>query len=166
MDEERGIPRGSDVFLMSTGHGPGLVARGLVSRSPFLAARRDRVGTVAQHITVEWLELLSAAKRIPVEILSAALPDRDWLPAEGAAVALPVDLVARIEQVWTRWHHRPEHRHRVSELVRDAPADGPSPVAAHAISAGRHRRMVVLSGHHPRLDAPARRLSSKALLLR
>lgn len=134
---------------MHTGQAPGLVARGRVLRAPFLAARADRVGTVGQHITVEWLEVLSAAGRIPLDILHIAAPDWSWHAAAPASV-LPADLVERVERMWLHWHHKPHRRHHV-DWDREPPVDVASPSVPHP-TISRHRR-AVLVGHHLRSDA-------------
>lgn len=150
VDRERGIPRGADVFLMQTGPAPGLVARGVVSRPPFLAARSDRIGTVGQHIGVEWLELLSWSARIPIEVLDASVPECQWSTGLPAAEPLPADLAARVEHVWLRWRHTPQPRPHAAEWVRGAPSEGTVRRAASPVS-GSARPFSV--GHGPRANA-------------
>ena len=151
VDQERGIARGSCVFLLHAGQPPGLVARGVVSRAPFLAAREDRIGTVGQHIGVEWLELHSLTTRIPLDVLVAAVPDWRWLPEEPAGVVLLPDLVECLERVWTQWHHKPQRGHRVAEWVRESLTDGASAAASRPGAGVRHRRLAA-AGHGFRLD--------------
>ena len=151
VDQERGIPRGADVFLMQTGQAPGLVARGVVSRPPFLAARSDQIGTVGQHIGVEWLELLSSSARIPIEVLDASVPEWQWSTGVPAAEPLPRDLAARVEHVWLRWRHTPQPRPHTAEWVRDTPGDGSAMRRGASSVSGLPRLSSV--GHRPRANA-------------
>jgi hypothetical protein len=151
VDQERGIARGSCVFLLHAGQAPGLVARGVVSRAPFLAAREDRIGTVGQHIGVEWQELHALTTRVPLDVLVAAVPDWLWLPDQGAAAVLPPDLVECLERVWTQWHHRPQRGHRVAEWVRESLAEATSSTTSHSGAGARHRRLAA-AGHGLHLE--------------
>lgn len=150
--QERGIARGSSVFLLHTGPAPGLVARGVVSRAPFIAAREDRIGTVGQHIGVEWQELHSLTTRIPLDVLVAAVPDWRWLPGEASGVVLPADLLECVERVWMQWHHKPQRGHRVADWVRESWADTLSATMPHSDPGGRHRRLAAAAhALHPQV---------------
>lgn len=99
VDRERGIPRGAEAFLLSTGPHPGLVARGSVCCWPFLAARSDRIGTVGQHVIIEWVEVLPLPGAIPIE-LHASISRWGWTPSDSSAESLPAEFAEWIRHVW------------------------------------------------------------------
>jgi hypothetical protein len=103
VDKQRLIPRGAGAFLLVQGSTCGLIGRGVVSRPPFLAARRDRPGTVAQHLLVEWATVLAVPDRVPVELLASEVPECDWRRTDRAALGLNAATAERLDLVWTRW---------------------------------------------------------------
>jgi hypothetical protein len=103
VDRQRLIPRGAGAFLLALGSASGLIGRGVVSRPPFLAARRDRPGTVAQHLLVEWTGVLAVPDRVPLELLQSEVPEYDWCRTDGSALGLSTATAARLDRVWTRW---------------------------------------------------------------
>jgi hypothetical protein len=103
VDRQRLIPRGAGAFLLVRGSTCGLIGRGVVSRPPFLAARRDRPGTVAQHLLVEWTTVLAVTDRVPVEILASEVLECDWSRTDGSAFGLDSATAERLEVVWPRW---------------------------------------------------------------
>jgi hypothetical protein len=103
VDRQRRIPRGAGVFLLAQGSTCGLIGRGVVSRPPFLAARRDRPGTVAQHLLVEWAAVLAVPDRVPVELLQSEVPECDWCRTDRSALGLTATTAERLDLVWTRW---------------------------------------------------------------
>jgi hypothetical protein len=100
------------VFLLAQGSACGLIGRGVVSRPPFLAARRDRPGTVAQHLLVEWAAVLAVPDRVPVELLQSEVPECDWCRTDRSALGLCSATVERLDLVWTRWVARTLPRDR------------------------------------------------------
>jgi hypothetical protein len=103
VDRQRLIPRGASAFLLVQGSTCGLIGHGVVSRPPFLAARRDRPGTVAQHLLVEWTAVLAVPDRVPFELLASEVPECDWTRMDGSALGLGAAAAERLEVVWTRW---------------------------------------------------------------
>lgn len=103
VDQQRRIPRGACAFLLAQGSTSGLIGRGVVSRAPFLAARRDRPGTVAQHLLVEWAAVLAVPDRVPVELLQSEVPECDWRRTDGSAVGLNAATAERLDLMWARW---------------------------------------------------------------
>jgi hypothetical protein len=103
VDKQRLIPRGAGAFLLVQGSTCGLIGRGVVSRPPFLAARRDRPGTVAQHLLVEWATVLAVPDRVPVELLQSEVPECDWSRTDRSALGLDPATAERLDLVWSRW---------------------------------------------------------------
>lgn len=103
VDQQRLIPRGASAFLLAQGSASGLIGSGVVSRPPFLAARRDRPGTVAQHLLVEWATVLAVPDRVPVELLASEVPECHWRRTDGSALALTAATAERLDRVWSRW---------------------------------------------------------------
>jgi hypothetical protein len=116
VDRHRGIPRGASAYLLLTGWTSGLIARGHVQCAPFLAARRDRPGTVSQHVVVEWTQVLGLGDRIPLEILQAEVPVAGWLPLmrDSSAVPLTDEHSELVRRLWCQWIDRVNPRRRSS----------------------------------------------------
>ena len=105
VDKRRLIPRGAGAFLLVQGSTCGLIGRGVVSRPPFLAARRERPGTVAQHLLVEWATVLAVPDRVPVELLQSEVPECDWSRTDRSTLGLNAATAERLDLVWTRGLH-------------------------------------------------------------
>ena len=109
---DRWITRGTEAFLALIRPTPGLIARGRVDRGSFLAPRWDRIGTVGQHVTVAWTEVLDPGDRFPLDEVGPDLGPRLEFDGPGAAVTLPPALGSQVDGVWERWfaHHHRAHR--------------------------------------------------------
>ena len=93
---------GAVVHLMLQGRVRGLVGRGVVRSSPYLAVDPLRPGTMSTYVLVEWDRLVPLDDRIPLEVLEAEVPDLPWAETYAPMLGVPAPMAADIDELWDR----------------------------------------------------------------
>jgi hypothetical protein len=103
-------PVGTGVHLMLMGRERGLIGRGTVRSSAFLAADPARPGQVIHHMLVEWETLLPLDRRIPLEALEAAVPELSWHDSYAPAIAISPEGARQLDLMWAAHGVSPTRR--------------------------------------------------------
>ena len=93
---------GAIVHLMLQGRVRGLVGRGVVRSSPYLAVDPLRPGTMSTYVLVEWDRLLPEDERIPLAALEAEVPDLPWAETYAPMTSVPAPMAADLDSLWQR----------------------------------------------------------------
>ena len=93
---------GSVVHLMLQGRVRGLVGRGVVRSSPYLAVDPLRPGTMSTYVLVEWDRLRPEDERIPLKVLEAKVPDLPWGGTYAPMTSVPESLAEDLDALWDR----------------------------------------------------------------
>lgn len=95
------VPVGTRVHLMLLGSQRGLIGRGTVRSAPFLSADPTRPGQVIHHALIQWDTLLPLDRRIPVQVLEAAVPELPWRSTYADALALTPEGAQQLDLIWS-----------------------------------------------------------------
>ena len=80
----------------------GLVGRGVVRSSPYLAVDPVHPGTVSTYVLVEWDRLVPVDERIPLHVLETEVPGLTWAETYASATAVPAPMAADLDALWER----------------------------------------------------------------
>jgi len=117
-----GISPGNRAFLYRQHHNRGLVASGTFTSGVQDGEHWEHAGRTVRLAQLDWDTVLDHEDRLPVEVLTAEIPEVKWDRIQGSGIAVPPVVAPRLANLWARHtsmatFRSPDEPRRIGEAV-------------------------------------------------